>query len=698
MLDGIECGPRPDAHRRRQPFASTTPGPMDISATDTLGSIYLPQNPGTPVGTFDFIVDPDTGLDVEIGTPVAADTEEGTVVGTVVDMRTVGTERDPIASSMSAGSDPVAHVSEVIVATVQVFHSERLRSVRAGQVRAATEDEMLTATGYHRMDWPIPAGVVGLAGGTYAKVCLDGHSLLGPEAAHLTVGGLSGQAAKTSYMGTLLRSAIHSGSEDSESVAALLFNVKGTDLIYLDRPPTEGYELAEGDEAIYAALGIPSTPFDDVEVWAPGLPGGNGSTSPRADAITIRWDLRTVWKYLRHFLPAIWDDEKAQSFLAEFGDRHVFATNPRDQIGSFDELDRWFGEKLEEAEETETPYAWRSHHKMTMWRLRRMLMGIVARAGGLVAGGTASDSDDIPVQGWTHGRILVVDIAGLTPEIQGIVIARTCERILSSAEAGELGVAHLIVMMDELNSFAPSTGAEMGSVRKVLQKISTQGRYAGISLWGAGQKLSKTDELVRDNAATRALGITVDAELNSGVYGRLAGGLQERIATLPRGQMALWHYSFRGALVVAFPRPAWQTGKAKTTGDTQRRKGVLDSLGLTAKAVANLTEGLSPEAAEAIVARADNRDLAIERLEAARVRDARRVTLSEPKRVNITDPFGLNNDPDDPSDNRDDVEARLVDNPDFVRRMSEAADAPAEPLDLDADREPNPFDLTDDGF
>jgi uncharacterized protein len=604
-----------------------------------LGRIYLPSNPGTPVGKFSFLVDPETGVNVEVGTPVAADTEEGTVVGAVVDMRTVGTASDPVAADL-AGPVQLARLGDVVLAEVQVFSSTLMRPVRAGTVRAATAEEMLAATGYNRMDWPIPAGVVPLADGSVAKICFDGHALLGPESAHLNVGGLSGQAAKTSYIGMLLRSAIHHGGGDRK-VAALVFNVKGEDLIWLDEPPAAGFELTDDDRAIYDALGIPSTPFPNVNVYAPALPAGAaGTRSPRPDALRLGWDLPQVWRQLRHFLGnIIFEDEKVASFLAEFDNLLLRHPDPVQRVDTFDKLDGWFAERLREADEGESPYAWRTHHKATMWRIRRMLGSVMTRSGGLVIPGVARPTDDVPDKGWEHGEVVVVDIAGLQTPTQSAVIARTVERMLNSAEEGSLGVDHLVVIADELNAFAPAQGSEMATVRKILQRVSTQGRYAGISLWGAGQKLSKIDELVRDNAATRALGITADGELASGVYGRLPSGLLERIATLPKGYMALSHYSFRSTLVVRFPRPAWRTGKARTTGGQRPTSASL--LGMSEKSFGRLTEGMHDEVVADALASSGSVDEAAAKLARARVPDMRKSALHERTRFDPENPFDL---------------------------------------------------------
>lgn len=608
-----------------------------------LGQVYLPSGSGTPVGRFEFIVDTDRGNHIEIGVPVAAETTEGTIIGAVVDMRTVGTDTDPVAVDIAStpGRAPIGTIPEVVLATVQVFHSELLRPVRAGLVRAATNAEISVATGADRIDWLVPAGVIPLADGTFARVGFDGHALLGPESQGLTVGGLSGQAAKSSYIGVIMAAAIASGKEMNESTSAIVFNVKGTDYCYLDESPSNGYELSAEDLLMYKVMGVEPKPFDDVTIFSPALPAGSrGTRSERNDARRLAWDLPMVWPYLRHFLGTIvYEDEKIASFLAEFRQLCLENPNPTARVDTFAKLESWFDARLTEAEASDTQWAWRSHHKATMWRLRRMLTGLVARCGGLLIHGSANSNDDIPSDSWSHGQVVVVDIAGLSPDIQGVVISRTVERILRTAEHGELGVDHLMLVMDELNSFAPAQGSDMAAIRKVLQRVSTQGRYAGISLIGAGQALSRVDELIVSNAATRALGRTSDMELASGSYGRMSAGLSERVATLPKGWMALSHYAFRSILLVRFPRPAWRTGRGSTTGAKRPKSSSV--LGLSEKSIERLTEGISPEIMENILSASNDAKTAEIKLKNARIPNMSKVALHEPSTFDPENPFSI---------------------------------------------------------
>lgn len=643
----LSLAPAPDP---TDPGPTGPNGELAVPAPTSLGVVYLPKS-GTSVGTFQFLVDRSAGDRVEIGTAIAADTREGVIIGAVVDMATVGHLADPFAADLLGGGDPALdNRQEAVVATAQVFHSPHLRPVRAGTVRPATRAEMEVATGADRLDWKIPAGVVELlspdgTGTVFSPVSLDGHALLGPESQGMIIGGLSGQASKTSFAGVVMRAAIAAGNADKDSISGLFFNVKGTDLLGLDLPPADGYELTEEDLAIYGALGIPATPFPDVTVYAPSLPGVDVSRSPREDAELIRWDLRTLWRYLAYFWPWMYEDDKVSGFVAQFEELCLNNPNPHQRIDSFAKLEEFFRSEIENAEEQGLTDCWNGRiHIATMRKLRRMFSALPAKMGGLLTRDALPNGPlDVPVEHWRHGQVIVVDIAGLTPDVQGIVVARTLERLLKAAEEGDLGVDHLMVFMDELNAYAPAQGGEVRNIRKLLERVASQGRYAGLSLIGAAQKVSKISEMVRDNASTMALGRTAPGELDAGPYGRLPAGLVERILTLPKGRMVLWHYTLRSALVVRFPRPAWQTGKAKTTGNVDRghktRRNALDTIEMSDRSKQLLTKGLTETQVEEIVAGADDPAVAFEALKSARVVDVNDVVL---------DHEAVEFDPDDP--------------------------------------------------
>lgn len=596
---------------------------MDMNTP--VGSVYLPSGTGTPVGKFEFLVDPDNGQSVEIGTLVTADTDEGPVVGAVVDMRTVGTDSDPVSADISRRPDSrMGYFPAVRCAQVQVLASHALRPVGAGVVRAARAEEVSLATGQDKMDWPIPIGTVKLADGTMTPVCVDGAFLLGPEAQGLNVFGRSGVASKTSFMSVAARSAVAAGDELNRRTALLVFNVKGEDLVWLDHSPEDDKALSDEDKAIYAAMGIGADPFTDVTVHSVAAIDGLGASSVRPDAEVLSWDLRMVWPYIGMFFNAF-ADEKLGAFMAAFEDNLLRHPNPGSRVDTFEKLNNWFNAEIAQADEEGADYIWRGLvHVATARRLRRMFSGLHARGKGLFANGSVTQgSFDVPDSGWNHGEVRVVDLAGLPTEVQGFVIARTVDRLMRAAEGtsnngGSLGVDHLIVLTDELNAWAPSGAAgEVERVRKSLQRVATQGRYAGISLFGAAQAASRIDDLLRDNSATKVIGSSAESELTSGVHGRLPAGLVERIATLPKGQMAVWHTAFRQALVVNFPRPAWKMGRSKTTGG--QRQTVTSALKghLGEKAYERVTKGLDDDQIAEIAAQGGGVEGAVRKLSEA---------------------------------------------------------------------------------
>ncbi|MCC6314344.1 MAG: hypothetical protein IT337_10065, partial [Thermomicrobiales bacterium] len=67
-------------------------------------------------------------------------------------------------------------------------------------------------------------------------IVLDSDYLMGPEAGHGNWTGQSGLATKTSHVIFLIGSAFQRMRAENHKVAALMFNVKGSDLLWLDKP------------------------------------------------------------------------------------------------------------------------------------------------------------------------------------------------------------------------------------------------------------------------------------------------------------------------------------------------------------------------------------------------------------------------------------------------------------------------------
>jgi uncharacterized protein len=110
----------------------------------------------------------------------------------------------------------------------------------------------------------IPAGRIRMSNGTQAVVYLDRRYLLGPEGAHVNIGGISGLATKTSYAMFLIQSILQ--TLGTEKIAVILLNVKQNDLLVNDRPVKE---MKPEIQVFWEALGLKPMPFGNVRYLLP---------------------------------------------------------------------------------------------------------------------------------------------------------------------------------------------------------------------------------------------------------------------------------------------------------------------------------------------------------------------------------------------------------------------------------------------
>ncbi|MEO7522036.1 MAG: ATP-binding protein, partial [Gemmatimonas sp.] len=153
--------------------------------------------------------------------------------------------------------------------TLRHIPEEPLQPVPLGEVFLADDADVAIAL---RMDayttgdtnTGIPIGVY-RAGGMQSPVYLDADFLVGPEAAHLNISGVSGLATKTSAIEWMLASIFAHFPSHRGSVAAVCFNVKGPDLLFLD----QAGRIEKSDRDLYELLGVPAAPFPQVQYFAP---------------------------------------------------------------------------------------------------------------------------------------------------------------------------------------------------------------------------------------------------------------------------------------------------------------------------------------------------------------------------------------------------------------------------------------------
>ena len=527
-----------------------------------------------------------TALDspVGIGTIVRVDGREP-VNGTVPRVYGIVTEgfswtdlasplHDVMGYDANPADDTLQHTAraEIRLYTAAVLRhvpEEPLQPVPMGTVALADEADVqlaLRMDAYLRPDarTGIPIGVY-RAGGTDAPIYLDADFLIGPEAAHLNITGVSGLATKTSAVEWLLQSIFTHFPAQKGTVAAVCFNVKGPDLCFLDQPG----ELDDADRALYAQCGVSPEPFQQVEYFAPYKSDGVSLDTLRSneallDNVTpLTWGLREVLQYAEVLLNKDDIDAKADA-LIDFISENVLDkrfTDPMLErphtVTSFADLDAWFRDVLR-ALEKKDDQSWRTHHVATIRKVRNRLSNISTRCKGLVADDGATS--DLPFGSFQDRTVYVIDVAGLEEDAQDLIFARVVTKLREHLERRDLGVQHVVVFVDELNKYAPGDGPET-YVRKMLLDIAERGRYLGLVLFAAQQFRSQVHRRVVGNAGTALYGRMDGDELATPGYAVLSPAIKTKLATLGKGQLMVRHPHFTQPIFVRFPRPAVMRGR-----------------------------------------------------------------------------------------------------------------------------------------
>jgi hypothetical protein len=127
-------------------------------------------------------------------------------------------------------------------------------------------------------------------------------------------------------------------------------------------------------------------------------------------------------------------------------------------------------------------------------------------------------------------------------------------------EQRKLGVDSVVVVVDELNQYAPNTTRET-YVMRTLRDICARGRYLGLVLFGAQQFRSQVDRQVVGNCSTALYGRIEMEELAQPGYAIFGNAAKEKLGALAPGEMLVRHPYFNQPIFVRFPRPALMRGQ-----------------------------------------------------------------------------------------------------------------------------------------
>jgi DNA helicase HerA-like ATPase len=381
----------------------------------------------------------------------------------------------------------------------------------------------------------------------------------------LPISGISGVATKTSYAAFLLYSLFHSHALglDAANAKALIFNVKGEDLLWLDRPNARLPERARRE---YQRLGLPVGAFQSVGLYAPARRATQiamPDTGTRQAGVRLYlWTLGELARQrLLRFAFADAEDALAQvSFVIarveaalEQAARELPPDAPHVVLGGT--TLRSFGDLVAELDTEALDHLVGPRIASgTLDAFRRRLHAAAQHIGHLVRDDGTGASRRIE---WRDHRVTVVDIHRLHAIAQMFVVGSLVKRAMAEKEATGASRPLLFVVLDELNKYEPRTG--WSPLADLLLDVAERGRSLGVSLLGAQQTASEVERRVVANASLRVVGRLDAAEAERGEYGWLTRVARQRAVMLQPGSMIVSQPEIPTPILLRFPFPCWAT-------------------------------------------------------------------------------------------------------------------------------------------
>jgi uncharacterized protein len=478
------------------------------------------------------------------------------------------------------GTLPAQIFEAAEVLTTRVEPEVYVPPLPGSPVRRATGAERDAALAFDKMDHQLPIGL-----GRDGQVLFANAEFIdGTRGAHVNISGISGVATKTSYATFLLHSLFTSGVLGAEAVntKALIFNVKGEDLLFLDQPNKRLDPVARHG---YKVLGLPAEPFASFAVYAPprrGDPNAGPDVGSRSTGVnSFYWTLQEFCE--AELLPYVFADAEDERQQYTMVVHHVTAKLMREGMPFGDDgawsiggsVLRTYGQLVDLLEErmgddsTVAEWAGRSVGSGTVNAFLRRLRSSRARLEPLIRADIALRKQH--AISTSDAQVTVVDLHNLHDRAQRFVVGVTLKRIFEEKERTGSAKPLTFIVLDELNKYAPREGSS--PIKEILLDVAERGRSLGVILIGAQQTASEVERRVITNSAIRVVGRLDAAEASRPEYGFLPESHRRRATIAKPGTMFVNQPEIPVPLVVEFPFPAWATRSSEIDRSAARATG-----------------------------------------------------------------------------------------------------------------------------
>ncbi len=427
---------------------------------------------------------------------------------------------------------------------------------------------------FDRMEKRLPVGIMRNGAVVYSNL----EFINGEKGGHLSISGISGVATKTSYALFFLYSLFNSKvlGKEQASTHAIIFNVKGEDLLFLDKP---NKKLKEEERKKYELLGLPSDkPFEGVKFYAPVRPISGEievMTEKRKEGIEpYFWTMRDIARgRMLRFLFSSGGEEEISTLMhaiRKIEDKLFELSREGDEVSPLEiegtKIESLFDLKNHIEKHEDIWFSGGNVASQTVSAFLRRLDHAAVSARAIIRPFPKGEYEPSSFKiKWKDARITVIDINRLDSYSKMFVVGVIINDIFKEKEKSNTSRPLVFIMLDELNKYAPRGG--WSPIKELLLDIAERGRSLGIILIGAQQTASEVEKRVFANSAIKVVGRLDPAESERTEYDFLTPTLRKRAIMINSGTMIYHQPDVPVPLLLRFPFPLWATKKEEMEED-----------------------------------------------------------------------------------------------------------------------------------
>lgn len=448
------------------------------------------------------------------------------------------------------------------------------------KVYLASQEEITFALGLDKVENPLVCGSLKMYEGTKDEVTLpvnlNAKFLLGSEGAHLNISGISGLAAKTSYAMFLMKSiqdTYANITDEDDSVAFVLFNVKGRDLMAIDH---QNEELDDKTIEEYKELKLSQKPFKQARYYIPYYDSKSVKKSTYLPPEDVSSYIES--RKLKKFKYVYEDDkESIEMMFANVEDPNqtmeaIVSKIIDERDSDFGNLKTW-GEFLDTVSDNSQKGSVGSKGEISVlsWRKFKRIVNKAIKNDDMFANRVVPEQSECrladELKHIKKNEVHVIDIAKLPEDKQAFVFGDAVKTIYNlklgeyDNEDGVTPPSRIVIFIDELNKYASSDVPKSSPILRQILDVTERGRSLGVVLFGAEQFRSAIHKRVTGNCATHAYGRTNSIETSTGDYKSLPETYRNMLTRLSQGEYLIQNPVFRSLLKIRFPKPIYKQFK-----------------------------------------------------------------------------------------------------------------------------------------